>query len=236
MNKPMLSRKWQVAINLLLIPVLLYGIYVFLGCPSFSLEQEYRRMEKANHVGPADILGTESVNGWGMPQIVLGDAGDHVILASIIRPKDRYFQASKMFSFPKTGDITVAAAPQDLHLSYGDKEHSLTLFIFDEYPQATHAKLDFELYWNGGSDPNYRKSYTLHAEREREGYFRMDLEFTQDKFREDPQFEAILQWNSVWNFPADWTPPEDAYPATVQLYDIEGNIVAEEKMQLIAQN
>ena len=236
MNKHKPSRKLQVVVNLLLISALLYGLYVFLGCPSFSLEQEYRRMEKANHVGPATILGVEAVNGWGTPQIVLADDGKSVILASITRPNDRFYQANNMFYFQKTGDITIAAAPQDLHFSYGEKENGLTLIIFDEYPQAVRAQLDFELYWSRGSDPDYHKQYTLYANREAEGYFRLDLQFTYDKFREDPQYEAILQWNSLWNYPTDWTPPADAYPATVRLYDANDKIIVEKKMQLIAQN
>lgn len=233
-SKLQISRRLQVVINLLLIAVLIFALYIFSGCPC-SLEQFFRRMEKANHIGPGEILGIEEVRGDGAPQVVLADGGDAVTLAAIGQTSDGSYRAKDLFYLKKTGDITVAVAPVNLRFDYGNKENSITIFVFDGYPQATRAQLELEVFWDDGSLPIYRNRYTLDSERETEGYFRLDLPFAHNQYKVDPQAEAIHQLSLVWCEPYGWTLPADAYPAVVRLYDSEGNEIAQKEMQLIAQ-
>lgn len=236
MGKPKLriSRKLQVLMNLTLIMGLLFALYIFAGSPC-SLEQYYRRMEKANHIGPGAILGVESVSGDGAPQVVLAQTEDAVTLAGINQKSDGSYWANHLFYLQKSGDITISVAPVDLRVGYSNKESSITLFVFDEYPQAVSAQIEFELFWEEDPSSIHRQEYSLYAEREDKRYFRFDLVFTYDKYKTDPQAEAIFQLSSVWCYPSGWTLPDDAYPAIVRLFDAFGNVVAERELQLIAQ-
>ena len=59
--------------------------------------------------------------------------------------------------------------------------------------------------------------------------------YTYDKYEVNPRAEAISQLSMVFYYPQDWTPPADAYPATVRLYDADGKLIIEKSMQLFEQ-
>lgn len=232
-----IPRKLQVLFNLLLIALLLFALYVFLGCPCFTPEQAYRRLEKANSVGPAQILGYEDADGPYTTKMVVAETEDGVILSQIYPQSDITYAATSFFYVEKRGDITVTPTPQDLHWRTDEDELCLTMLVFDEYPQAVRAELDFFVFWYAGVDkPNaFEETYKLEAERKNDGYFRFDLPFAYNKYEVDPQAEAIFQLSMVFYYPTDWTPPKDSYPATVRLYDAEGKLIVEKTMQLFEQ-
>jgi len=232
-----IPRKLQVLLNVLTIALLLFALYVFHGSPCFTPEQAYRRLEKANSVGPAQILGYESFVGYRTTQIVLAETENGVILSQVYPQSKHTFFANQFFYVEKRGDITITPTPQDLHWQIDDSEQCLTMVVFDEYPQAVRAELDFFIFWYAGIDrPNaYEETVHLESQRENEGYFRFDMPFTYDKYAVNPRAEAISQLSMVFYYPQDWTPPKDSYPATVRLYDAENNLIIEKDMQLFEQ-
>lgn len=242
-----LPRKLQVLINIFLIALLLLGLYVFQGCPCFSAEQAYRRLEKANSVGPAQILGYENASGLYTTEIVVAETKEGVILSQIYPQSDITYAATSFFYIEKQGDITVTPAPRDLYMQIDKEQLCLTMLVFDEYPQAVRAELDFSVFWDSGTDPefawdenaepiiHYRQSYSLKANRENDRYFRFDLPFAYNKYEVDPPAEAIFQLSQVFYYPADWKIPENAYPVAVRLYDAEDNLIIEKNMQLFEQ-
>jgi hypothetical protein len=72
-----LSAKTQVVIHLLTVAVLVWLIYMLLGCPPFSAEQAFRRAEKAAMVGPSTILGQFQPEEYPCDGLILGQ---HVYL------------------------------------------------------------------------------------------------------------------------------------------------------------
>ena len=232
-----IPRKLQVLFNLLLIATFLFMFYVFLGCPCFTPEQAYRRLEKANSVGPAQILGYENADGTYTTQIVVAETENGVIMSQIYPQSDITYAATSFFYVEKRGDITVTPTPRDLHWRTDEDELCLTMLVFDDYPQAVRAELDFFIFWYGGADrPNqYEETVHLESKRDNSGYFRFDMPYTYDKYEVNPRAEAISQLSMVFYYPQDWTPPADAYPATVRLYDEDGKLIIEKSMQLFEQ-
>ena len=51
-----IPRKMRVFANLLAILLGVFILYILMECPAFTPEQNFRRMEKAELVGPAQIL------------------------------------------------------------------------------------------------------------------------------------------------------------------------------------
>lgn len=229
-----IPRKLQVLVNLLLTALLLIVLYIVIGCPTFGTEHGYRRIEKANLVGPAEILGYETIyTSDRQMQIALARTTDGVILSpTSVKP---YYNWMDFLYFPLNDDITVTLAPQQLHWEYGG-EHTLTMFVFDAHPDAVRAEMDIELFWEDVPDHVYRYQYNLEASRDKGEYFRFDLEFIHNEFAPDPRAEAIYQLSRVMYFPNGTTLPEDAYPVAVRLFDAAGKCIAEKKMQLFAQN
>lgn len=242
-----IPRKLQVLLNLLLIAMFLFAFYVFLGCPCFTPEQAYRRLEEANSVGPAQILGYEDADGLYSTKIVVAETQEGVILSQVYPKSDITYAAASLFYVEKRGDITVTPAPRDLYRQPDQDQLCLTMVVVDEYPQAVRAELEFGVFWDSGVDPEYawdenvaptiqyEKTYNLESQRKNAGYFRFDLPFSYNKYEVDPQAEAIFQLSQVFYYPGDWTPPADAYPATVKLYDENDQLIAEKTMHLFEQ-
>ena len=51
-----IPRKIRVFINILCIILLISAAYILLGCPALTPTQAFRRVEKSNLVGPAEII------------------------------------------------------------------------------------------------------------------------------------------------------------------------------------
>lgn len=223
-----IPRKVQVAINLMLIPLLLLLFYIVIHSPTATPEQAYRRFEKANLVGPSEILGYETITRGTPAAFMLAESADGYIISAVKQPQ--HHQTRDFFYLQKTGDITVCPAPQELYWEFGG-ELVLTIFLFDEYPAAEYAELDFELYWENGRNA-YRKWHSLKATRNNPGYFRFDLEHDHNQFEVDPLAESIYQLSRVLHFPNDRILASDAYPITVRLYDDSGKLIVEKKSHM----
>ena len=66
-----IPRKCKVAWYLLTCLFMGLLIYIFIGAPVFGWKHQYRRVEKAHFVGPAQILGYEEVSGMLYDEVVL---------------------------------------------------------------------------------------------------------------------------------------------------------------------
>ena len=226
-----IPRKMQVLINLIFIT-----IFLFQGCPCFTPEQAYRRLEKANAVGPAQILGYENADGLYATNIVVAQTQYGVILSQIYPQNKISYAATSFFYVEKQGDITVTPAPRDLYWQMDREQQCLTILVFDEYPQTVRAELEFSVYWDGGEGfERYENTYKLESHRINDEYFRFDLPFTYNKYEVDPQANAIFQLSQIFYFPTDWTPPAEAYPVTVRLYDENDQLIVEKFMHLFEQ-
>lgn len=226
-----IPRKTQVFINLGLILVLPFTIYLLLGSPAGDAETAFRRAEKANLVGPSKILGIETVDGMWGDTYVIADNGDSAILYLCDSPTTfglNYSNSYRLIYRPKMGSVSVYGLHQ---YAIGFFDNTYTLIVMDDYPEAVRAELELELFWQDSETLEvFRKAYSLSAVREHPGYFRMDILFASD---EDAQQErnAIGQF-SCWSANPPTYLGEYSYPATVRLYNDADELICERSLDL----
>ena len=226
-----IPRKTQVFINLGLILVLPLVIYLLLGSPVNDPEAAFRRAEKANLVGPSEILGIETVDGMWGDTYVIADNGDSAILYLCDRPVDFGFSYSNSYNLiyrPKMGSVSVYG----LHwFTFGLLDDTYPLIVMDDHPEAVRAELELELFWQDSETlADYRKAYSLSAVREHPGYFRMDIVLDSD--RDDQRERDAIEQLSGW-FAHPPTYLEDvSCLATVRLYNEADERICERSVDL----
>lgn len=83
--------------------------------------------------------------------------------------------SEKLVYRQKQGTVTVFAAPYELFLYSTDHEFEIPIILFDDFPQAARAEMEFTLWTLDDSDAVPRvclpKDYFGEAYRENSGYF-----------------------------------------------------------------
>ncbi|MBO4938968.1 MAG: hypothetical protein J6C98_08245 [Oscillospiraceae bacterium] len=242
-----LPRKYRAAINLLATFWLLFGIYLLLECPAFTHEQKFRRMEKAEMVGPSYILTSVDHRAAGYDHLILAETAAGIVM---FQSSDSPWDQGKLTYREKTGSVTVVTVP---HMGYDLSDAQvidMPVFVLHSYPGAVRAELDLEFgegldfytevhrtYGNETRITTYEKTWHLESDRELGGWFRFDL-------HAEPEGEMIRdQHFDIWHpLTSEGQALEvfshlmetgDSYiygsiPAVVRLYDAEGDLIAEE--------
>lgn len=229
------SRKKKVLLYFLAVLTMSFLAYWFIGAPALNWQHRYRRIEKAHFVGPGQILGYEEISGSFYDAAVVARTEEGVIITTMISQFDDYGEI--LFYLPMTGKILVTAAPQMLApMDLDFKEDTLTVFVVDDYPEAVRAELDLQLYWKQQPDGEAETpTFHLSAQREKEGYFRLDTPFESldENSVERKALDLFSEYtrNVGWR-EARWLMPEGACKATVRLYDNSGCLITEEIMVL----
>ena len=229
------SRKKKVLLYFLAVLTMSFLAYWFIGAPPLNWQHRYRRIEQAYFVGPGQILGHEEISGSFYDDAVVARTGEGVIITSMMSQVD---YGEMLFYLPMKGKILVSAAPQILTPSEIDfHEDTLTVFVVDDYPEAVRVELDLQLFWRQQpeDEEGQKPLFHLSAQREKEGYFRLDSPF--ESLDENSverkalglfsEYSRYVGWRE-----ARWLMPEGACNATVRLYDSSGSLITEEAMQL----
>lgn len=154
--------------------------YVSIGSPAFSAEHAFRRAERANFVGPSEILFNEETENYLYDHLILAETEQGVITYATDENKSASFNY-----FKKTGAITVVSAPKYYPFYWGldNLQISLPVFVVDDYPEAVYAELEIcvkgvqKYNLNGESYTEILdQSFTAESHREKEGYFRFSLD------------------------------------------------------------
>lgn len=221
----MISRRKRVILNICAIVITAFLYYVFSGCPALNVTMQYRREEKANLVGPAQILDDIPLTDSSYDRLLLADDGDGVILylyhASGI---DNGFFIYR----EKQGELTLLAAPTiDL---YGPlyKKISLPVMLFDTHPEAVYAELDLELS-SDYNDKTFQKSYHLTSDRKTEGYFLFHIEAA-SSYQLGAEGEALGILSQLTHPFYSSSRVKVAFPATVRLFNDKGELIVEQAL------
>lgn len=230
-----IPRRIRIAMNLLVIFLLGFGVWIFCGCPAFTAEQRYRQLEKAHMVGPARIIANYELEPYNYLNLILADDGDGVIFY----PYADFRHGSEAFYYrEKTGDLTVLAAPILDSFCYWEYELELPVFLFDNYPQAQRAQLQFTLS-ETVNDVYFEKEYILDSVREEDGLFRFVIHVGSNDWYVDDfghkqgmpvgaegvvlqQFSQMCGYDDSFNLRPQ--------PVTVRLYDEYDNLILEEEI------
>lgn len=226
-----IPRKTQVFINLGLILVLPFTIYLLLGSPASDVETAFRRAEKANLVGPSEILGIETVDGMWGDSYVIADNGDSAILYLCDRPTAgglHYSSSLNLIYRPKMGSVSVYG----LHrFTFGLMDDTYPLIVMDDHPEAVRAELELELSWQDSVTLEvYRKTYSLSARREHPGYFRMDIVLNSDRV-DQMERDAIEQLSRWFANPPTYLADASCL-AAVRLYNEANELICEQFLDL----
>lgn len=229
-----ISRRNKVALYLLAILTMSVLVYYFIGAPVLNWQHRYRRTERAHFVGPGQILGCEEISGSFYDKAVVARTEEGVIIMSMLSQSD---YGELLFYFPMDEKMLVTAAPQILTPTEIDfQEDTLTVFVVDDYPEAVRAELDLQLFWRQQpEEEGQRPVFHLTAQREKDGYFRLDAPF--ECLGEDSVERKALELFSEYSRYAGWREarwlmPEGACKATVRLYDSSDCLITEEKIHL----
>lgn len=228
-----IPRPQRAMFNILVILVLYFLIYYFLGCPPLTEEQEFRRMEKANLVGPGVILDTldqEEYSNCTFLTVAETENGIIFYAKFALRPPTLSYRE-------KTGDITVLSAPYAPGTAITDACPHLPVYVFDDYLKAVRAELELRvsnpayptnnLYGEYPNPVAFDNTYRLEARREADGFFRFDIAVPE--VSEDAQYHryALFYLASICHSTVE---TDASVPATVRLYDENGELVAERSL------
>ena len=171
-----IPRPLLTALCLVGILLCLFVIYIAAGAPSFSPEMQYRRLEQSYMVGPATILGTETVT--GQDRILVAKNDTHLML--YFYTEDKTINSNDLLIRENHGDLTILPAAERLPMYFESHNFTLPVILFDEYPEAVRAEIEFTMFLGDYTDPQqtepYEKHFSLESTRTNDGYFRFTIE------------------------------------------------------------
>ena len=203
--------------------------YLFCGSPAFTDEQRYRLAERANLVGPAQILDIQDISlpkSYGYNRIAIADDGDGIILYVWNTELKRY---DTLLYRKKVGDVTVYPA-QISRFKYdlrGSKEIVLPVYAFDNFPEAVRAELDLTLNFNLNRK-DYTFEYSLQSEREKAGFFSFYIHANNPSEAEAMALDAFSFLTGSRYFD-----PDSKAVADIRLYDSNDTLLCEETLTIL---
>ena len=224
--------KRKTIILLLIIPVILILTYHAIGSPVLTAEQSFRRAEKEHALGPATILGTESIitddYGYHYDTLIVAETKYGAMLyCTELNKQDRLYYREK------TGPLTVMALPNGGWSWLINEPRQLNVILFDDYPEAVRAELEIKVEWAkdfyGFTPDGVYYHYQLNAERTADGYFRfVHTIYGSDYIDNDNVAMRILTDISCKRQVGEAYFLELEIPVYLRLYDSNGNLVTEE--------
>lgn len=202
--------------------LLVTAIYVFISAPAFTTQVLYRRYEKANLIGPAEILGIFERDFSSYDRLLLADTGDGVVIfAESMHTQD----TPQLIYRNKRGPLTVLAAPDPTPFNSDSYEARVNILAFDNHPEAVSAQLELTLFSQYLGE-KFSQTYTVDAQRQIPGVFCFDLHIMRlSHIGAEGYAVEVLKMISDYcgsNFYGT------EFPATVSFYDGQGNLICRE--------
>lgn len=239
-----IPRPCRALFNLTLALAVATVFYVSIGSPPLSPAHQFRRVERANFVGPSTILFNEKLTDYDYDHLIVAETESGILTF----PTDETLPSSFNY-FKKAGDITVISAPKFLMLWGLDNfPVSLPVFVIDDHPEAVRAEL--ELYITGtlehrvnGIDRTEVLDQYFYRESTRKDdgifCFILDLPYIHN-LDENGYFLDINHGADGYALDAlactftnmDYLSSEITITAIVRLYDNGGNLITERELLL----
>ena len=251
-----IPRKIRILINSLVLVLLIGAAYVLLGCPALTPTQQFRRLEKANLVGPAQIIENEDLLNGMYDHFMVAEDGDGVILYLYNDFEYRWNWGGYFLYWEKSEGITVLPAPT--HTYWGADEFiiDLPILVFHDHPGAVRAELDLtidegmgimETSWENGGPVErgyFEKTYHLSADSGVDGYFRFNLHTESESWSIDNEqyYGSVLgsegtALETLCRMMAENRSYLQEYAtARVRLYDEDGMLITEETVTIRSVN
>lgn len=195
-----------------------YGVYIVMGMPNLSPEHAFRRAERAQLVGPGEIIGEVEVEGWQVDRLIVGKTDYNYELFTY--SSDGFWDGIDYFYYYAiTGDMKLFAVP-GCFLNYGVEymrpKSPMYLILFDLQPKAQRAELTYAC--DG-------RTYTARSERENDSFFLFEFSPESEQLVEDLY---VLWWvASSGTYNSD---PMLTEIVTIRLYDETGALLLEREL------
>lgn len=216
------SKKLRFLLYILIITLLILSIYVFISSPAFTSEILFRRYEKANLVGPSEILGIYERDFSTYDRLLLAQTEDGVV---IFAESTETKEAPQFIYRRKTGSLTVLVAPDPAPMDLYASKKKMTILAFDSCPEAASAQIEFTLSAKLDGVP-FQKTYTLKAERQMSGVFIFDF-CALSRFYLGTEAYA-LQIMSLLSGYCGSNYYGIEFPVTVSFYDAQGLLIRQD--------
>lgn len=210
-------------------------ILVLSKIPSYTAEMQYRRLEKQHMIGPAKILGTETLPNGSTKLLVAQSDTELMLYRYWVDDYTNYnstYNSTDLVCRKKNGKLTILAAGGN-HPSYSHyNSFTLPIILFDEYPAAVRAEVEFDLFFGDYTDPQwtipYEKHFNLEATRTNEGYFCFLIQY---KAYTNVKYSAMLNdlaSISAGNYTNSNVIKYTPIPVTVHLYDKNNQLIVDQ--------
>lgn len=221
-----------------LVILLAAAYYIALGCPTLTFEQEFRRAEKAHLVGPSQIVDRLDGTYRQFDKMIVGETESGVCFFGQFYSTSNDPSSGVMYQFgyvEKTGDITVAAAPNFTGFFWQHSGISLPVYVFTDEAGAARAEIDVDVtglrtYSVDGKEitRGYEAHFSAEAYRNEHGVFRFFL----DSSDEDGGY-ALYIFSNLANGSKEMNQEAQlntVIPVTVRLYDSGGALLIEKEL------
>lgn len=230
----MKTRNWKRrTMIVLLVTVLCCCVsYWAMDCPAFSAEQAFRRAEEKRMLGPATILGTETIDchgyGYDYDTLIVAQTkyGSMLYSTKLNKMENLYYR-------PKNSSFTIMAFPNGGLAWSKDEPRQLNVILFDNNPEAVSAELELIIDFDAYLPEGVYYHYKLTAQRENHGYFRfVHTVYGSDYMDNDNVAMKMLTDITCSESLTEFYNLQYAIPATVRLYDEDHNLIVEENLTI----
>lgn len=217
--------------------------YIALGVPTLTFEQEFRRAEKANLIGPSKIVDVVGGIYDEFDKMIVGETEHGICFFGgekiDISRGSNFTREEMMYTFSyreKTGDITVIAAPNRVAHFWGIFGISLPVYVFDDYPEAVRAELELTITGtetrfvnNETVTTSFSEQFFAEADRTAEGFFRFLLNDQGTPRAHALKLLSRLSGNEMYNTDENI---HTVVPGIVRLYDADGKLILEREFEI----
>jgi hypothetical protein len=221
----------RIFFDLLLAAVLFFAWFVARGGPRFGEVARFRQAEKANLVGPSEILDKLYVQGDWIPthyqRLLIGDTGDEILFYTTVNGRGSTDMDGALIRREKTDGILLTPLPGGLDEPvYGSPDPLIIpLFLFVDDPAAVQAKVSLKLLSDVEITYSQVRGKASAGETEgwqREKYFLFHLPIRPESWNDldggDIQ-HAIVRTNQRYS------KTRLEIPAVIRLYDEKGRLI-----------
>ena len=226
--KRTLTKKQRLLRNLMVL-ALLVGLMDFLIADFFLMpENQFRREERGNLVGPSTILGQEEIDLGPFQDMILAETEECVILWLYSEDIGR----TQFICRDKYDENMLIAPPGVGGFVFLTDELHLPIVLFDQVPKAVRAEISFtlrEFY----DEKDFEKSYLLEAQRSTRGYFLFTLDA-------EGQWPGLGAEGVALTTLANISSNRDTYvsrsiPVEVRFYDITGALIETDTITIVSE-
>ncbi len=237
---PGVPRSISSVLNIVLAIILILAFYISIGCPTFSLTQEFRRAEKAHMIGPCEIVDINTDH-YEYEKLIVGESeygvcffGKFELTVGYKNGKNRLEDRYTLTYFEKTGDITLAVAPNVRAGLWSFANIDLPVYVFHSHPDAVWAEIEVKVVGNQEIHSNsqivtveYNHLFAAKSIQNEGGHFRFTLTSTSEQ---SAKALGIISTIASRELPAS-NYQDIVIPAIVRLYDADNQLIAEKTVE-----